>query len=88
MLKKPGQWPVELSLVPAAPDPDTEADDIYMRLAAEKARRELVCDSIRAHLAEQPSKRAVRACERRWHNYLSNLADSVLADRQNQEHAE
>ncbi|MFF3891798.1 hypothetical protein ACFYY3_01060 [Streptomyces sp. NPDC001812] len=88
MSSTPGQWPIEAPSDLEALAPTAAEDDVYVRLAAEKARRELVCDSIRAHLAEQPTTRAVRACERRWHHYLSNLADSVLAERQNQEQAE
>lgn len=45
----------------------------------ERARRELVIDSIRCHLAEQPNPRAVRACARRWVNDINYLADGVIA---------
>lgn len=49
--------------------------DQWMR---ERARRELVIDSIRCHLAEQPNPRAVRACARRWINDINFLADGVI----------
>lgn len=48
----------------------------YMR---ERARRQLVIDSLRAHLAEQPNPRAVRQCARRWINDIHYLADGVVA---------
>jgi hypothetical protein len=45
----------------------------------ERARRELVIDSIRCHLAEQPTPRAVRACARRWSRDIDFIADGVIA---------
>lgn len=46
----------------------------------ELARREFVTASLRSHLAEQPNRRAVRACARRWINDINHLADDVIAD--------
>jgi hypothetical protein len=54
----------------------------YMR---ERARRELVVDSIRCHLAEQPNARAVRLVARRWIRDIHFIADGVIAAL-NQEH--
>lgn len=54
----------------------------------ERARHEMTLGSIRSHIEEQPSPRAARACARRWCSDITNLVDSVLADRQNQEQAE
>ncbi|KAB1149245.1 hypothetical protein F7R91_05660 [Streptomyces luteolifulvus] len=45
----------------------------------ERARRELVIDSLRCHLAEQPNARAVRLCARRWIADINYLADGVVA---------
>lgn len=59
--------------------------DQWMR---ERGRRELVISSIRAHLAEQPSPRAVRACARRWIadiNYLADGVTAVLTSTENEE---
>ncbi|MFJ2964256.1 hypothetical protein ACIPIC_18395 [Streptomyces collinus] len=53
-----------------------ELGEQWMR---ERARRELVRDSLRQHLAEQPCPRAVRACARRWVNDINYLADGVIA---------
>lgn len=54
-----GEWPVDepVDLVP---------DDLYLKRAAERGRREIVLDSIKAHLAEQPSPAAVHAVVRHW----------------------
>jgi len=56
--QRPGEWPVNepadlagLSGGEASNDPD----EIYVRLASERARREIVLASIRAHLDEQPT---------------------------------
>lgn len=46
----------------------------------EVARREFVTASLRSHLAEQPSPRAIRACARRWTEIITHLADETIAD--------
>ncbi|WP_020117576.1 hypothetical protein [Streptomyces canus] len=56
--------------------PREQLSEQWMR---ERARRELVTDSLRAHLAEQPNPRAVRACARRWCTTVNYLADGVIA---------
>ena len=62
------------------PDPETIA-----RYHRERARRALVLDSIRAHLSEQPSSRAVRTCARNWVADLLAIAEKVA---KNMEHPE
>lgn len=54
----------------------------------ERARHEMTLGSIRSHLEEQPSPHATRACARRWCSDITNLAETVLTERQNQEQAE
>ncbi|WP_328757488.1 hypothetical protein [Streptomyces sp. NBC_00271] len=63
--RRPGQWPAEL-------------DRYREQWAREQGRRALVIDSIRAHLAEQPSPRAIRAAARRWCTQITNLADDLV----------
>lgn len=46
----------------------------------ERARREFVTASLRSHLAEQPSPRAIRACPRRWAEIITHLADETVRD--------
>lgn len=55
------------------------SDQLREQWMRERARRELVIDSIRCHLAEQPNARAVRACARRWIADVNYLADGVIA---------
>lgn len=55
------------------------SDQLREQWMRERGRRELVISSIRAHLAEQPNPRAVRACARRWVNDINYLADGVIA---------
>ncbi|MFF3912662.1 hypothetical protein ACFYZB_04125 [Streptomyces sp. NPDC001852] len=66
--RKPGERP-----------PTPVSDELREQFMRERARREFVTQSIRAHLAEQPNARAVRACARRWINDITNLADGVIA---------
>lgn len=63
----PGEWP------------DAYASGLRDQWLRERARRELVTSSIRAHLAEQPNARAVRLCARRWINDIHFIADGVIA---------
>jgi hypothetical protein len=58
--------------------PDAETIARYHR---ERARRALVLDSIRAHLDEQPSPRAVRACARRWVADLLAIAEQAAKNK-------
>jgi hypothetical protein len=55
------------------------SDRLREQWTRERARRQLVIDSIRCHLAEQPSPRAIRACARRWVNDVNFIADGVIA---------
>lgn len=70
-----------LRLPSEQPDmPDAmHSDQMREQWQRERGRRELVISSIRAHLAEQPSRRAVRACARRWIADVSYIADGVIA---------
>lgn len=68
-----------------APD-DDEQGAAYVQFWRERARRELVLDSIRASLQEQPSKAAVRSCARNWVADVLALADAVAKNKM--EHSE
>lgn len=62
----------------AAGDSDMhERERLLAQYQRERARRVLVLDSIRAHLDEQPSPRAVRVCARNWIADLLALAETV-----------
>lgn len=66
----PGRWPVDepVDLVP---------EDLYLKRAAERGRHEIVLDSIRAHLDEQPTANSVQAAARHWCADITALADEV-----------
>ncbi|MFD6887154.1 hypothetical protein [Streptomyces sp. NPDC059957] len=66
-----GDWP---------PAPYT--DEFLIRARAERARRELTLGSIRAHLEEQPSARAVRAAARKWASDITALGEDVVQSKQ------
>ncbi|MEU8752021.1 hypothetical protein AB0C88_16160 [Streptomyces chartreusis] len=66
----------------AAGDSDMhEREQLLAQYRRERARRVLVLDSIRAHLEEQPSPRAVRVCARNWIADLLALAEKVAKDK-------
>ncbi|MDH6125922.1 hypothetical protein [Kitasatospora sp. GP82] len=71
---RPGQWPAGCHR--------PGRDEAWVRLQAERARRELVLASIAADLGEQPSPRAVRVAGRRWCLYVTQLADDIATDKQ------
>jgi hypothetical protein len=68
--------------VPQSSDSPQQADMLYAERMRQLARHEIVLDSIRAHLQEQPSSRTVRACARRWASDIIRLADEVISARQ------
>ncbi|MFI6856502.1 hypothetical protein [Streptomyces sp. NPDC050416] len=71
-MRLPGEQPDAMHSSPTR----EQLSEQWMR---ERARRQLVISSIRAHLAEQPCPRAVRACARRWINDINFLTDGVIA---------
>lgn len=70
----PGNWPDAM-----------HSDDLRDQWMREHARRELVTNSIRCHIAEQPNPRAARLTARRWINDIHYITDGVIAA-MNQEH--
>lgn len=56
---------------------DATEDELYVQRAAERARREIVLDSIRAHLEEQPTANSVMSVARHWLGDLAATADEV-----------
>lgn len=68
--------------LPGQPDDlpdDMHSEPLREQWQREKARREHVIHSIRCHLAEQPSHRAIRAAARRWIADINYIADGVIA---------
>lgn len=71
----PGQEPE----LPDAMRSSPAREDLSEQWMRERGRRELVISSLRQHLAEQPTARAVRLCARRWIADINYLADGVIA---------
>ncbi|MDX3555316.1 hypothetical protein PV729_26715 [Streptomyces europaeiscabiei] len=75
--RRPGQWPVDepadLSSAEAA------ADELYVRRAQEKALHEMVLDSIRHDLEQQPTGPSAQAKARIWCAHILAIADDVAA---------
>ncbi|MFJ9748905.1 hypothetical protein [Streptomyces chartreusis] len=82
--RRPGQWPVDK---PAALDgvsmaADTpDADELYVQRAAEKALHEMVLDSIRHDLEQQPSPLTVLTAARNWCSRITAAAEDIAQAR-------
>lgn len=74
MTGRPGEWPVT---EPVDLEPSDEQGQQHLRLTRTQARFQLVLDSIRADLAEQPSRMCVRSAARRWTDAITQIADEV-----------
>lgn len=80
---RPGQWPVDQpadldaiekgsSLVRTPGD-----DELYLKRAGEKALHEMVLDSIRHDLEQQPSPLTVISAARTWCYRITAAADEI-----------
>ncbi|GGV13821.1 hypothetical protein [Streptomyces spectabilis] len=81
--RRPGQWPVEQ---PANLDKIEKGysltstpgeDELYMQRAAERALHEMVMDSIRHDLQQQPSTLSVLSAARHWCERITATADEI-----------
>lgn len=72
--RRPGQWPVDNPV-----DTEQEADqgEEYVRRAEERGRRQLVLDSIRHDLRQQPSPATVIAAARRWSDAITAAGEEI-----------
>ncbi|MEU5094919.1 hypothetical protein [Streptomyces sp. NPDC020996] len=71
--RRPGEWPVDL---PVPLDLQSE-DELYVRRAAERALHEMVLDSIRHDLQQQPSPFTVTTAARNWCNQITAVAEEI-----------
>lgn len=70
--RRPGQWPVDK---PAGlPD---DGDQLYVKRQQERALHELVLDSIRHDLEQQPSPLTVLTAARNWCSRITAAAEDV-----------
>ncbi|WP_371646453.1 hypothetical protein [Streptomyces mirabilis] len=77
---RPGRWPVErpadVDGVSTAADTPT-ADELYVKRAQEKALHEMVLNSIRHDLEQQPTGPSAQAKARIWCAHVLAIGDDV-----------
>lgn len=81
---RPGSWPVNqpADLDRVSADVDTpDVDELYVKRAAEKALHEMVLDSIRHDLEQQPTGPSAQAKARIWCAHVLALGDDVAAEK-------
>lgn len=78
----PGQWPVgePADLDALSPDEPT-SDELYVQRAAEKALHEMVLDSIRHDLEQQPSPLTVLTAARNWCTRITAAAEDIAREK-------
>jgi hypothetical protein len=74
--RSPGQWPVERPVDLDALEPQTD-DHLYVQRAAERALHEMVLDSIRHDLEQQPSPLTVLTAARNWCSRITAAAEEI-----------
>ncbi|MEU5707907.1 hypothetical protein [Streptomyces flaveolus] len=72
--RRPGQWPVDN---PADLGPLPSDEERYVQRAAERALHEIVMDSIRHDLEQQPSPFTVLNAARVWCNRITAAAEEI-----------
>jgi hypothetical protein len=76
--RSPGPWPVEEPVdLDAAEQEAADAVDLYVQRASEQALHEMVLDSIRHNLEQQPSPLTVITAARTWCNRITAAADEI-----------
>ncbi|MFF9625416.1 hypothetical protein [Streptomyces griseosporeus] len=75
--RRPGQWPVDQPVGLDAPEHSPTEDELYMQRAAEKALHEMVLDSIRHDLDQQPSPMTVLTAARNWCTRITAAAEEI-----------
>ncbi|MFH9012508.1 hypothetical protein ACH4C6_14105 [Streptomyces sp. NPDC017943] len=74
--RSPGQWPVDRRVDLDALEPQTD-DQLYVQRAAERALHEMVLDSIRHDLEQQPSPLTVLTVARNWCSRITAAAEEI-----------
>ncbi|MGW1892115.1 hypothetical protein ACWCP6_17925 [Streptomyces sp. NPDC002004] len=74
--RHPGQWPVENPVGLDAVEQPNQGE-LYVQRAAEKALHEMVLDSIRHDLAQQPSPMTVLTAARNWCARITAAAEEI-----------
>ncbi|MEU1302821.1 hypothetical protein [Streptomyces shenzhenensis] len=75
----PGQWPVErpANLDALQREHGASEDELYVCRAAEKALHEMVLDSIRHDLEQQPTPLSVLTAARNWCTRITAAAEEI-----------
>ncbi|MBC2903998.1 hypothetical protein [Streptomyces cupreus] len=82
--RAPGRWPVDqpVALDEGVHSVDTpDADELYVQRAAEKALHEMVLDSIRHDLEQQPSPLTVLTAARNWCTRITAAAEEIAREK-------
>lgn len=80
--RQPGEWPVsEPADLDAVSQTGTTADELYVQRAAEKALHEMVLDSIRHDLKQQPSPLTVLTAARNWCSRITAAAEEIAREK-------
>lgn len=75
---RPGSWPVDQPAeLDAVGQSDVTTDDLYVQRAAERALHEMVLDSIRHDLEQQPSPLTVLTAARNWCTRITAAAEDI-----------
>lgn len=72
--RRPGQWPVDN---PADLGAQLSDEERYVQRASERALHEIVMDSIRHDLEQQPSPFTVLNAARTWCNRITAAAEEI-----------
>jgi hypothetical protein len=77
--RRPGQWPVKhpVDLDALQREHPTDEEQLYVQRAGEKALHEMVLDSIRHDLEQQPSPLTVLTAARNWCSRITAAAEDI-----------
>lgn len=78
--RHPGQWPVDTPVDLDALEQPAD-DELYAKRAAERALHEMVLDSIRHDLEQQPSPLSVLTAARNWCTRITAAAEDVAREK-------
>ncbi|MEV8552593.1 hypothetical protein AB0L04_22590 [Streptomyces glaucescens] len=75
---RPGRWPVDKPIDLDALAPEVESEDqLYVQRQQERALHEMVLDSIRHDLEQQPTPLSVITAARNWCTRITAAADEI-----------
>lgn len=82
MTARPGQWPVDQPAdLDALSSTEATVDELYVQRASERALHEMVLDSIRHDLEQQPSPLTVLTAARNWCTRITAAAEDIAREK-------